>query len=123
MILENCEGRPSFKRHASFLVRISHFDPDMALCFSYAEIAAAAILVAASHLDDPAAARLLPASLLTDRTAQAVATLRQVAARHGLQLLDPKPGASSPSPTAVDAASFPVRGHALAAAAAVDTRT
>jgi hypothetical protein len=69
------------ERHASLLVEISHFDPGMSSRFSVSEIAAAAILVSTSHLADPAAARLLPASLLTDRAAQAAATLRQVAAR------------------------------------------
>ena len=95
------------ERHASSLIRISHFDPDMASRFSYTEIATAAILVAASHLADPnSAARLLPASLLTDRTTQAAATLRQLAARQGLQPPDTNPNiAPSQSPVAVDAAS------------------
>ncbi len=107
MILENYEGRSLLERHASSLIRISHFDPDMASRFSYTEIATAAILVAASHLADPnPAARLLPASLLTDRTTQAAATLRQLAARQGLQPPDTNPNiAPSQSPVAVDAAS------------------
>ena len=70
----------------------------MASRFSYAEIAAAAILVTAGNLADPAAARLLPASLVTDRTEQAAATLRQVAARMGMHLLDEtRAGARGPS--------------------------
>jgi hypothetical protein len=105
VILEEYEGRPSLKRYCAFLVQISHFDNDMTARFSYADFAAAAILVAAS-IADPAAALLVPAFLHTDRTAQAVATLRQVAARHGLQLPDPKPDVPLPSPTAVDASSL-----------------
>ncbi len=88
MIFEHYEGLPSFKRYASSLVRISH-----------------SVLVAAGHLADPAAARLLPASLLTDRTEQAAAKLRQVAARQGLQLPDAKPHAPLPPPTAGNASS------------------
>ncbi len=99
--------------------------------FSYAEIAAASVLVAAGHLADPAAARLLPASLLTDRTEQAAATLRQVAARQGLQLPDAKPHAPLPSSTAGNASSTnsdpapipPYAFPASAAAAAASCRT
>jgi hypothetical protein len=101
-ILEKYEGRPSIERHASFLVQISHFDPVMASSFSYAEIAAAAILVASSDLAD---ARQLPASLLTDRNAQAAAMLRQVSTQMGLELFQTTPGAPSPSRTAVDPSS------------------
>jgi hypothetical protein len=122
-ILENYEGQPSFEQHASFLATISHFDTDMVSRFSYAEIAAASVLVAAGHLADPAAAaRLLPASLLTDRTEQAAATLRQVAARQGLQLPDAKPHAPLPSPTAGHSSSnsdpAPIPPYAFPAAAA-----
>ncbi len=86
VILEEYEGRRSFKKFSSFLVQISHFDTAMVSRFSYAEIAIAAILVTGDHFADPAAGNLVPAFLLSDRTAQAVDMLRQVAARRGLKL-------------------------------------
>jgi hypothetical protein len=84
VILENYDGMPSLKRYSSFLVQISHFDTDMATRFSYAEIAAAAILLASNLLPDRAAAQLLPSSLRTNRTTLATAVLQQVASRHML---------------------------------------
>ena len=88
----------------------------MASRFSYAEIAAAAVLVLASYLaGHAAAAHLLPASLLTPSTAEAAATLRQVAVEHGL--LDPDtPDAPLPSLTAAASPTNPIPAVAAAPA-------
>jgi hypothetical protein len=105
MLLENYEGRRSFKKYASFLVQISHFDTDMVSRFSYAEIAIAAILVTSAHVGDFSAENLIPAFLRSDRAEQAAIMLRQVAARRGLTLASvAKPVAASPSPANVDSA-------------------